>query len=108
LDTHLQKLVDRSAADKANAQGKLVARVGSGVISEQGDSADTDAVDTTTKTNEEMLAELDLLAAMGEAEDIGRAELQHLSGDAAMLTYVVERRSGGEWKRGADRGTRSE
>jgi hypothetical protein len=37
-----------------------------------------------------MLAEQDLLAAMGEAEDIGHAELHSLSGDASLPTSVVD------------------
>ena len=78
-----QKLVDRTAADEATAREDLVAR------GEQGDSADTDA-ETGAKTDEEMLAEQDLLAAMEEAEDIGRAELQSLRGDAALPTSVVD------------------
>ena len=78
-----QKLVDRTAADEATAREDLVAR------GEQGDSADTDA-ETGAKTDEEMLAEQDLLAAMEEAEDIGRAELQSLHGDAAPPTSVVD------------------
>jgi hypothetical protein len=59
------------------------------VVSEHGDSADTDA-ETDAKTDEEMLAEHDPLTAMEEAEDIGRAELQSLSGDAAMPTSIVD------------------
>jgi hypothetical protein len=51
---------------------------------------DADGEDGSTKTKEEMLAEQELLAAMREAEDIGRAELQSLSGDTAMPTYVVD------------------
>ena len=40
--------------------------------------------------------EKDLLATMGEAEDVGRVELQSLSGDAALPTPVVDRV---EWRR---------
>jgi hypothetical protein len=103
-----QKLVDRTSANQTNARGDIVARVGSGATSEQGDSADTDAIDGSAKTYEEILAELDLLAAMGEAEDIGRAELQRLSGDTAMPIFVIDGVGGGEWKRGAGRGARNE
>ena len=82
-----QKLVDRTAADEATARENVVARVDS--MGEQGDSADTDA-ETSAQTNVEMLAEQALLAAIEAAEDIGRAELQSLRGDAAMSTSVVD------------------
>ena len=93
-----QKLVDRSAADEATAREDIVAHV------EQGDSADTDA-ETGAKTEVEMLAEQDLLAAMEEAEDIGRAELQSLSGDAAMPTSEFCRRRGGAEESGNEEQT---
>ena len=65
-----QKLVDRTAADEATARENVVARVDS--MGEQGDSADTDAEDGSAKTEEEMLVEQDVLAALREAENIGR------------------------------------
>ena len=48
-----------------------------------------------------MLAEPDLLSAMEEAEDIGRAELQSLHGDAAMPTSLVD----GVERRGVETGS---